>query len=141
MISVDQLVGICRQHAKTPLGLIDYRTLFETGGAVDTHFIDERSEDVTRTTLLTIAIATLFANDLRPSVGCRHAILYLVLADDPASDGTNEAELQGLLDTLASPLIGVLDGSDALGYLLTMAPEVAHLRLEVVAGQLGNVES
>jgi hypothetical protein len=36
VMSAGQLSGLCRQHARTPLGLDDYRTLFATGGSLDT---------------------------------------------------------------------------------------------------------
>ena len=35
VISVDELLGLCRQHAKAPLGLDDYRSLFTHGGRVE----------------------------------------------------------------------------------------------------------
>jgi hypothetical protein len=140
VFSVEALVGICRQHAKTPLGLVDYRTLFETGGSVDTHTVDERAEEVMRVTLLTIAICDALRERSTAFGRLSARDVYLVLADNAAAEGTTESELQGLLDTLASPLIGVLDGSPEAGYLLTMAPEVAHLRLEVIARQLGHLE-
>ncbi len=44
VLSAVQLAGLCRQHARTPLGLDDYRALFESGGPVDTTLLDEQSE-------------------------------------------------------------------------------------------------
>jgi hypothetical protein len=53
VMSAEQLGGLCRQHAKTPLGLDDYRSLFMEGGILDTRSLDERAEEVGR--LLSLA--------------------------------------------------------------------------------------
>jgi len=45
-MSADQLIGICRQHARSPLSLDDYRELFRTGGAVETGGVDERAGEI-----------------------------------------------------------------------------------------------
>jgi hypothetical protein len=44
--SADQLIGICRQHGRSPLSLDDYRELFRAGGAVETGGIDERAGEI-----------------------------------------------------------------------------------------------
>lgn len=48
VLSTGQLADLCIQHADAPLGLQDYRTLFETGGAVDTAPIDKAAHDLAR---------------------------------------------------------------------------------------------
>jgi hypothetical protein len=53
VMSAEQLGGLCRQHAKTPLGLDDYRSLFMEAGILDTRSLDERAEEVGR--LLSLA--------------------------------------------------------------------------------------
>jgi hypothetical protein len=62
--------------------------------------------------------------------------LFLILADQPVAEGTTEAELQALLDTLAGPLLGVLHGSSNDGYRVTSSADVSRRRLEVLAQQL-----
>lgn len=141
IISAEELAGLCSQHAKSPLGLEDYRALFTSGGRVETAMVDEQAEELTRLMVLTRAVCdTVRArSDLFGRLTARD--LYLILADNPAADGTSEAELQGLLDTLARPLLGVLDGSPDSGYRVTTSPEVASARLSVLADHLGSMRA
>lgn len=136
VISADQLVGLCRQHAKTPLGLDDYRSLFATGGSLDMQAVDERAEDVKR--LVTLAAAICEAIRDRSTVFGRLSArdLFLILSAQTVAEGTTEDELQALLDTLASPLLAVLQGSKNDGYRVTTSAKVAQRRIEMVAQQL-----
>ncbi|HEY0696880.1 MAG TPA: EVE domain-containing protein [Micromonospora sp.] len=136
VISADQLVGLCRQHARAPLGLDDYRSLFAQGGSLDTLTVDERAEEVRR--LISLAAAMCEAIRERSTVFGRLSArdLLLILAGQPVADGTTEDELQALLDTLASPLLSVLHGSKSEGYRVTTSAEVAQRRIEAVAQQL-----
>lgn len=136
VISADQLTGLCRQHAKIPLGLDDYRALFTQGGSLLTEVVDERAEEVTR--LITLAAAMCEAiRDRSTEFGRLSARdLLLILAGKPVAEGTTEDEIRALLDTLASPLLGVLHGSTSDGYRVTTSVEVAQRRIETVAQQL-----
>jgi hypothetical protein len=140
IMSADQLNGLCRQHAKTPLGLDDYRSLFTAGGTLDTQTVDERAEEVKR--LVTLAAAMCEAIRVRSAVFGRLSArdLFLILSDKPVAEGTAEDELQALLDTLASPLLGVLHGSKNDGYRVTTSAKVAQRRIEIVAQQLSTSE-
>ena len=140
VISVDQLAGLCRQHAKTPLGLDDYRSLFGSGGLVDTLVIDERAEEVKRITALAAAICDAIRIRSVEFGRLSARDLFLILATDPVAEGTTEGELQGLLETLSSPLLGVLDGTASEGYRVTNSAQVSRLRLDVVAEQLAAAE-
>lgn len=66
--------------------------------------------------------------------------LFLILSDQAVAEGTTEDELQALLDTLASPLLGVLQGSKDDGYLVTTSAEGGRRRIEIVAQQLATSE-
>jgi EVE domain-containing protein/restriction endonuclease len=140
IMSADQLNGLCRQHAKTPLGLDDYRSLFTAGGTLDTQAVDERAEEVKR--LVTLAAAMCEAIRARSTVFGRLSArdLFLILSDKPVAEGTTEDELQALLDTLASPLLGVLHGSKDDGYRVTTSAKVGQRRIEIVAQQLSTSE-
>ncbi len=140
IMSADQLNGLCRQHAKTPLGLDDYRSLFTVGGTLDTQAVDERAEEVKR--LVTLAAAMCEAIRARSTVFGRLSArdLFLILSDKPVAEGTTEDELQALLDTLASPLLGVLHGSKDDGYRVTTSAKVGQRRIEIVAQQLSTSE-
>jgi predicted RNA-binding protein with PUA-like domain len=136
IISADQLAGLCRQHAKTPLGLDDYRSLFAHGGSLDTGVVDERAEEVRR--LITLAAAICEAIRRQSILFGRLSArdLLLILAGQPVAEGTTEEELQALLDTLANPLLAVLHGSKIDGYRVTTSAEVAQRRIEAVAQQI-----
>jgi hypothetical protein len=81
-----------------------------------------------------------FATDQRYSGAYRLVTLFLILSDKPVAEGTTEDELQALLDTLASPLLGVLHGSKDDGYRVTTSAKVAQCRIEIVAQQLSMSE-
>ena len=140
IMSADQLGGLCRQHAKTPLGLDDYLSLFTTGGSLDLQAVDERAEEVKR--LVTLAAAMCAAIRDRSAVFGRLSArdLFLILSGQAVAEGTTEDELQALLDTLSSPLLAVLHGSPDDGYRVTTSAEVAQRRIEVVALQLSTSE-
>ena len=98
--------------------------------------VDERAEEVKR--LVTLAAAMCDAIRDRSVVFGRLSArdLLLILSGETVAEGTTEDELQALLDTLASPLLAVLHGSKDVGYRVTTSPEVARLRIEMVAQQL-----
>jgi predicted RNA-binding protein with PUA-like domain len=140
VISADDLAGLCRQHAKAPLGLDDYRALFAHGGRVDTQTVDERAEDVRRLIVLAAAVCATIRDRSTMFGRLSARDLFLILAGQPVADGTTEDELQTLLDTLASPLLGVLHGSRGDGYRVTASARVAGYRVESVAQQLATSE-
>ena len=140
VMSADQLAGLCRQHGKTPLGLDDYRSLFTNGGSLEMQAVGERAEEVKR--IVTLAAAVCEAIRERSAVFGRLSArdLFLILSDKSVAEGTTEDELQALLDTLASPLLAVLNGSKNDGYRVTTSTEVAQRRIEIVGQQLSTSE-
>jgi hypothetical protein len=141
IISVDQLAGLCRQQAKTPLGVDDYRSLFVQGGLLDTQAVDERAEDMRRLAVLAAAICAAIREQATAFGRLSARDLFLLLASDPIAEGTTEDELQALLDTLAGPLLRVLDGTATAGYRVTSEPPVFRLRLRLLAQLLGGSQS
>lgn len=139
VMSVDQLVGICRQHAHNPLSLDDYRDLFRNGGAVDTGGIDERAAELEQLAALAAAICDTIRTRSETFGRLTARDLYLILADEPVAEGTTDDRLQVLLDALANPLVGVLDGTAATGYRMTSAPATARRRLENLGHRLSPV--
>ena len=141
VMSADQLRGLCQQHAKTPLGLDDYLSLFAAGGSLDMQAVDERAEEVKR--LVTLAAAVCETIRGRSALFGRLSArdLFLILSGRTIAEGTTEDELQAMLDTLASPLLGVLDGSKDNCYRVTTSSEVAQRRVETVAQQLSTSSS
>lgn len=136
VISADQLGGLCRQHAKTPLGLDDYRSLFAAKGTIDTQSVDERAEEVERLTRLAAALCDAIREKATAFGRLSARDLFLILSGQAFAEGTTEDELQTLLDALASPLLGVLDGSRSSGYRVTTSPQVVQRRVEILAREL-----
>ena len=137
IISADQLSGLCRQHFKSPIGLDTYRTLFEEGGEVDTQLVDERAEGdkLAATICDTIRVQSselgrLTARDL-----------YVLLKGSSTAEGLTVEDFQSLLNTLASPLLSVLDGSEQLGYRVTTSTGVVQQRLDIISRLLGSQSS
>jgi hypothetical protein len=115
VISADQLSGLCRQHAKTPLGLDDYRSLFVNGGTTSTEAVDERAEEIGRLVRLAAALCGAIRDKATDFGRLSARDLFLLLSGQAVAEGTTEEELQTLLDALASPLLGVLHGSTTSG--------------------------
>jgi hypothetical protein len=141
VISAEQLGDLCRQHARAPLGLSTYRKLFSSGGAVGVESVAEEAEEWFRVASLARSVIAamsehssrygrLFARDLR-----------LILDRAGPGDDADEAEIQQVLDTLASPLVGVVEGDGAAGYLLAMQPAVVVERVTALAALLGGPAS
>ncbi len=136
VISVDQLGGLCLQHSKTPLGLDEYRLLFESGGIVDTQQVAERAEDFTRIMELTSALCRVIRKRSETYGRLYARDLHLSLDGKPVAEGTTQAEIQQLLDVLSSPLLRVLDGSAEKGYLVTSSPDISKMRINILANHL-----
>ncbi|MHB1432128.1 MAG: hypothetical protein ACYCVZ_08445 [Streptosporangiaceae bacterium] len=119
VMSAAQLCGLCKQHARTPLGLDDYRVLFATGGRLNTLAVDEKAEDARRLTVLGAAVWKAIRDKAADFGRLTARDLLLILSGESVSDGTTEEEIQALLDTMASPLIGVLSGGKEDGYRVT----------------------
>lgn len=136
VISVERLAALVRQHEAAPLGLGDYRSLFDRPGELEPEILSERAEDWLRQVNVTRAALDEIRRRAERSGPLTARELSLVLDDDPLVENTTVNELQRLLDTLASPLIGVLEGDPQGGYLAVSAPGVITTRLELVSRQL-----
>ena len=62
--------------------------------------------------------------------------VLLLLGDEEAGEGSSKEEIQQLLDTLSSPLVGTVCGQREMGYLLASDPQVCSLRIQKLAGEL-----
>jgi hypothetical protein len=137
VISVERLIALCRQHASAPLGLEIYRDLFVTGGELDLQTVAERADEWLRIVGLAAAIARAVRAQAQQFGPLSARDVYLILADDPAGEGTTEEELDEVLRTLGSPLVGLLTGNPEQGWLVTSSPDVFALRLRLLADHLG----
>ena len=138
VISADQLIGICRQHARSPLSLDDYRALFRIGGAAETGGIDERAVEIDQ--LVSLAGKLCDAIRTRSETFGRLTArdLYLIIADDPGAEGTTEDRIQLVLDGLSNPLVGIVDGTASTGYRMSSSAANARLRLRILGGRINS---
>jgi hypothetical protein len=136
VLSARQLAGICRQHARAPQGLTEYRALFEQRGQVDTTELDELVDDTTRLSRLAGAICRILA-DRCPAFGRLTARdLWLMLTTSESGDSTTADEIQELLDMLSHRLVAAVQGSSAAGYVLATDLSVTQSRLALLGAHL-----
>lgn len=136
IIEAEQLAGLCRQHAKMPLGLDDYRRLFEQYGRLTTEALDERAEEHRRLADLTAVLLETVRGRSRTFGRLTARDLFLILAESTVAEGTSEDELGMLLASLASPLLALLDGNPTEGYRVTTSSEVARMRLSALGARM-----
>jgi predicted RNA-binding protein with PUA-like domain len=136
VIDVEQLIGLIRQHALAPQGLDVYRKLFSTSGSLNSQVVAEDAEEWLRVVNLASAVCDALRGK-SPQFGPLTARdLLLILAEEPVAEGTSEAELQGVLKTLASPLLGVLTSTKDGGYLVSLSPSSTAARFKILAASL-----
>lgn len=136
VIPSEQLVGLCRQHARTALTLDDYRHLFTAGGAVDTSGVDEQSEIDGELLKLTKEIVTTIRARGETFGRLTARDLYLILSDDWDGADLDRDQIQAVLDTLAGPLLRILVGTPDTGYRVTTSSAASQLRLRLVGTAL-----
>jgi hypothetical protein len=141
VISADQLIGICRQHARSPLSLDDYRELFRTGGAAETGGIDERAEEIDQLVSLAAKLCETIRTRSETFGRLSARDLYLILGDDPIADGITEDQIQLVLDGLANPLVGTVDGTKSTGYRMSSTAVNSRLRLGILGDRIGGEEA
>ena len=133
VLSTEQLAGLCIQHADAPLGLETYRALFGSGGAVDMAPISRAAQDLIRLRDLAAELCAKLA-ERTGTFGPLTAPQLMVMLDQPDKPSSAQ-EIQQVLDTLASPLVGAIQGTADKGYVLATAPRVIQQRLQ----QLGDL--
>ncbi len=134
VLSTEQLADLCIQHAEAPLSLQDYRALFEVGGAVDTTPTSRATEDLGRLRNLAVELCEKLA-ERTGTFGPLTASQLMVMIDQPDKP-SSEQEIQQTLDTLASPLVGAVQGTASTGYVLATAPRVIQQRLKQLGEQI-----
>lgn len=136
VLSSKQLAGLCRQHARAPLGLADYRTMFMAGGEVNTTELDELADDGERLATLAAAVCELLAVNCATFGPLTARDLWLMLSTAESGDASSEEEIQGLVDTLSSPLVRAVSGTSSSGYVLACHPRVTQSRLRLLGVSL-----
>lgn len=133
VLAAHGLAELCRRHARAPLALDDYRLLLKTGKA-DLAELDERAETAERLRALAASICRILAEkwDTHGYLTAQHLWALLPQA--------NELRIQSVLDTLASPLVGAIQGNREKGYVLATDPKVTQLRLALFGEELASPE-
>ena len=134
VFSTEQLADLCSQHSDAPLGLEDYRALFETGGRVDTTPIAKAAQESTRLRKLAAELCAKLA-ERTGTFGPLTASQLMVILDQPDKPSSAQ-EIQQVLDTLAAPLVGAIHGTASEGYVLATALRVTQQRLHQLGDQL-----
>ncbi len=136
VLSAKSLADLCDLHSDQPLGLADYRSMFEQGGEVDLSEIEKQAAQTNQHVTLAKRLldeithagqklGSQTARDLRNAIYHKHQV-------DPPSQN----EIEQMLMTLASPLVDAIRGNSETGYLLACSPEVTARRLAVFGAAL-----
>ena len=139
VLSTNQLADLCSQHADAPLSLQVYRALFETGGAVDTAPMVKATQDMARLRDIAAELCAKLA-ERTGTFGPLTASQLMVILDQPDKPSSAQ-EIQQVLDTLASPLVGAIQGTASEGYVLATALRVTQQRLHQLGDRLASVAS
>lgn len=138
VLPAQALVDLCRKHWLQPLGLLDYKSLFERGGRADLSHVEQRFEAAGRLVALAKRLLDAIGRDaeyLGPRLARDlHGRLYV----DTGTIVASEEEIQGLLETLASPIVRAIHGDPENGYVLSCSPTVTAERLRILGASLVN---
>ena len=130
VLAAHQLAELCLSHAGAPLGLADYRLIFTTHGEANLTEMNDRAQDSERLRLLAAEIFRTLAGRWA-TVGYHTARdLWMLLPH------ANEGMIQSVLDTLANPLVGAIQGDREKGYVLATDPKVTQRRLALLGKEL-----
>ena len=111
LLAVSDLADIVRLHTETPLGLDAYRELFRGPGA-DTGLeaLAESAEEIDRLTNVALAVMSNIERHVT-QVGSLNACDLFVLLRSTTELDADETEIATALQSLASPMIGLLTES------------------------------
>ena len=136
VLSAEALARLCRSHAAQPLGLADYKSMFESGGYANLAHIAERSAAAGRLAALARRLLDAIREDAEQFGHVIARDLHRALARDEGTIVATESEIQGLLHILASPLVGAIQGDPDSGYVLACSPTVTAERLRILGEAL-----
>ena len=134
VLAADRLAELCRSHARTPLGLADYRLILAVHGEADLTELNRRAENSERLCVLAADVCRLLADRWDPFGYHTARELWMFLPQ------ANKDLIQSVLDTLASPLVGAIQGNPEKGYVLATDPKVTQLRLTLLGEELAGLE-
>ena len=127
VLSAEQLADLYVQHSRSPLGLWEYRSLFAHGAAVDVRDLQRQADDIERLRGLAAELCSVLDKEC-PRFGRMNAGQLQVLLKV-----TDQGQIQMLLETLSSPLLGVIRGDPDQGYLPATSRRVRKRRIALLA--------
>ena len=136
VLSAKQLADLCNSHSARPLGLVDYKSVLASAGQADLSHVTQRSADAERLLVLTRWLVSAIREEADRFDSASARDLYRRLARDEPAIESSEAEIHGLLEWLASPLIGAIQGNPDKSYVPACSPEVVAERLRVLKARL-----
>ena len=137
LLAADKLADLCLQHGEAPLDLKEYEPLFRDGGEVDTNQIDVAARNSVRLRQLAAALCTKLAEQADTVGRLTARDLWLLMSGSDLGRTSSEQEIQWVLDALASPIVGAVQGSNpASGYVLASHPRVCQMRLLLLGREL-----
>ena len=132
ILSAEELADLCSRHAAQPLALADYKSLFESGGKADLSGVKHRSHEANRRIALAKRLLNAIADEAE-HLGPRTARDLLGrLYRDEGTPAATEQQIETLLASLASPLVGAIQGDPEDGYALSCSPMVTAERLRIL---------
>ncbi len=138
VLSSDALADLCLRHAAQPLGLADYKSMFQSGGTVDLAHIKEKSNEAERLAALARRLLDVIGEEAERFGPVIARDLHRGLARDEGDIVATESEIQSLLHTLASPLVSAIQGDADAGYVLACSPAVTAERLRILGAVLSD---
>ena len=138
VLSSDALADLCLRHAAQPLGLADYKSMFQSGGTVDLAHIKEKSNEAERLVALARRLLDVIGEEAERFGPVIARDLHRGLARDEGDIVATESEIQSLLHTLASPLVGAIQGDAEAGYVPACSPAVTAERLRILGAVLSD---
>ena len=132
VMSAETLAELCKMHASQPLGLAAYRRMFLEGGAVDTSRIESQAESERRLVSLAKWLVEVLAEDTRTLGPMTATGLRISMHHRRSEELPTGEEIEAVLASLASPLVGAIQGDPDNGYVLACSPVVTAERLRIL---------
>ncbi len=132
VLSAADLAELCRLHADRPLALGAYRPLFETSGKADL----DAARGANREAVATVELASRLVevmHELQGQLGALNVDSLQVAMLGRIQPALDKTTIQHMLDALASPLVGAVEGSPESGYVLACHPSITGDRLRMLA--------
>lgn len=129
VLSADELAELCGLHTDNPLPLAVYRSLFETLGEANSGRVREEHRIANERFELAARVVEVMG-ELQGQLGELNATSLQVALFGQMEPTPDKTSIQEMLDALASPLIGAIEGSPENGYVLAnrMSTTASRLR-------------